>query len=279
MLQRLKEIRKFEKKKKMKLIKEETHEINYMKELVTLQMLAKSDLKKFMAPQDDNEIVEDTDAFLTDILGYNENSNFELSDGFKVFPPIKPVLKNKSKKKGLRFDAVSHISTIKQSTYDAESKYPESDRETRIDLDDLKSEKSIMLNKRNSKPELLKNITKASRNRNNFLSPQGNKTEALPSVNKKIRLQERNKSNSKALVAAKGKSKISQLAITDGSKFPARKGKNSLETQNKNIGSKTSRMFAPKLNKDLPVSPKQLKIVPKKAFGAVKMSMNIIEKR
>lgn len=262
----------------MKLVKEETHEINYMKELVTLQMLVKSDLKKFMAPQDDHEIIEDTDAFLHDILGYNENSNFEISDGFKAFPPIKPALKNKTKK-GLRFDAVSRVSTIKQSTYDAESKYPESDRETKVDLDDYKSEKSIMLNKRSSKPDLLKGTNKASRNRNNFLSPQRNKTEALPSVNKKILSQERNKSNSKALVPVKGKSKISQLAITDGSKFPARKGKNSLETQNKNIGSKTSRMFAPKLNKDLPVSPKQVKIVPKKAFGATKRSMNIIDKR
>ena len=55
--------------------------------------------------------------------------------------------------------------------------------------------------------------SKMSRNTRNPLSPSKRKTQNLPNVNR---------STSRALVPVKSKSKVRQLAITDGSKFPSK---------------------------------------------------------
>ena len=99
---------------------------------------------------------------------------------------------------------------------------------------------------------------KMSRNSKNVLSKSKFKTQKLPNVNNAS--SSKFSTQRKKLGVGKEKKKLSQLAITDGSKFPARKGKKVLVGNKKPFGNKTSRMFAPKLNKDLPLSPNQNKI-------------------
>jgi len=70
-----------------------------------------------MEPHDRTEIVEDVDVFLSETLGFDKTENFELSDGFKSFPPIKLIKKGKKKKKGiLRFDVKSKIEEVNEET-------------------------------------------------------------------------------------------------------------------------------------------------------------------
>lgn len=118
MLQRLKEIRKYEKndyrKKRRSEVKDQ--EIKIIEQLVTLSTLAKSDIEKFMEPKDDTEIVEDIDSFLTDTLGFQKGEKFDVSDGFKSFPPIQPKKVKKKKKGILRFDVKSKIREVNEET-------------------------------------------------------------------------------------------------------------------------------------------------------------------
>ena len=67
-----------------------------------------------MQPVDETEIIEDAENFLRETLGFNPNENFELSDGFKSFPPIQPLKKKKKKRKGLRFDVQSRIKEVSE---------------------------------------------------------------------------------------------------------------------------------------------------------------------
>jgi hypothetical protein len=284
MLQRLEEVRKyskfgiFGKKRKMNLVKEKTNEIHITKELTTLENLFNNDIEKFMAPQDDREITEDTDVFLNDVLGYDQTENFQLSNGFKSFPSISPISGKIEEKE---WEIIPSTMLVKQNKAipTIYSNYYENAIETKIDSNDPNSERSEKLSKRMSKPKLLKLQNKASRNKNNFINNNGSKTEALPSVGKKMLSLERNKPNSKVLIPVKGKPKIKQLAVTNGSNFPARKGKVGLVDHSKNVESMTSRRFAPKLNKDLPTSPVRPKIRSKRTFGATKRSVHTFGKR
>ena len=67
-----------------------------------------------MQPSDEKEIIEDAEDFLKETLGFNPNEKFEVSDGFKSFPPIKPSKKKKKKKRGLRFDVKSKIREVSE---------------------------------------------------------------------------------------------------------------------------------------------------------------------
>ena len=104
MLQRLTVIRKHEKKIEKAKFKEENFQINYETDIVTLSNLIKSDVKKFLNPQDikeSNLTKEDADYFLKEILGFEEGENLDFSNPLGTLPPIvktprkRGALKNK----------------------------------------------------------------------------------------------------------------------------------------------------------------------------------------
>jgi hypothetical protein len=252
MLQRLREVRKLEKKRRVKKKKEEVEDIDFEKELITLQMLAKSDLKKFMEPRKDEFVEEDTENFLHDIIGMEQDEPMGFSDGFKSFPPLKPEIKNKKKtRKGLRFDSKSKISEVRDDDIDQSKSnyYSEKEmKETKVTFNEsIKGSKKSEVNKnyqiavyKPQKKSLLKNNSnpKLSRNVKNTLLVGKNKTESLPALHKK---SFHSKLSNKAA-----------LAITDGSSFPSRRQPQlSLHPQSTSPN-KTARQFSSKLNKDLP---------------------------
>ncbi|CAI2380586.1 unnamed protein product [Moneuplotes crassus] len=281
MLQRLKEIKNFKKDasyKKRKLENKE-EEVKYIDQLVTLATLTKSDFAKFMQPRDKQEIVEDIDSFLTDTLGYEKNEPFDTTDGFKSFPPIGK--KSDRKKKGiLRFDVKSRIREVNEDT-----EYDKSEIMTMVSGKDAKSikttdqdnttevERSTFGGRKQTKMRISKDQIKKSRNAGKDLSLGKHKTQKLPNVknSSSSKFLDKSKRDQRSMSKSKSKSKkkLSQLAITDGSKFPSKR--QMLSVKNHPVGNKTSRMFAPKLNKDLPISPRQQRLM-KKPYGRYKSS-------
>lgn len=138
------------------------------------------------------------------------------------------------------------------------------------------AEKSNLGERKGSKIKISKNQIRLSRNSRRDLSGTKHKTQKLPDVKNRTSskfLNSKRKDSSltkqtKDSSFVKGKKKLSQLAITDGSKFPSR-NKKMLMTKQTSVGNKTSRMFAPKLNKDLPISPRQQRLM-NKPYGLKK---------
>ena len=131
--------------------------------------------------------------------------------------------------------------------------------------------KNQIIHKRNNDPKMSRNIKDVHSN-SKF------KTQTLPALNNRSTsvIKKPNKSSPKALFKPKSKPQLNQLAITDGSNFPTLRLKNpqqSLTVKDKGVASKTSRQFAPKLNKDLPISPRQEKPKAVNIFGNTKRSL------
>mmetsp|Transcript_8288 Transcript_8288/g.7869 ORF Transcript_8288/g.7869 Transcript_8288/m.7869 type:complete len:224 (+) Transcript_8288:437-1108(+) len=122
-------------------------------------------------------------------------------------------------------------------------------------------EKSTLGERKRSKIRITKNQIRRSRNSRKDLNSGKHKTQKLPDVKRSGSTKFSTISKGNERSNSKSKKKLSQLAITDGSKFPVRN--KMLAIKNQPSGNKTSRMFAPKLNKDLPVSPRQKRLMNK----------------
>ena len=91
LLQRYTVIRKHQKKLEKAKQKEENFQLNYETDIVTLSNLLKSDIKKFLNPQNINESnlnKEDAEYFLKEIVGYEEGENLDFTNPLGLLPPI-----------------------------------------------------------------------------------------------------------------------------------------------------------------------------------------------
>lgn len=235
----------------------------------------------------EKDYIEDAETFLKDVLGCEEDEDFGYSDGFKSFPPIKPV--GKKKKKGLKFDVASKISEAKYTTdkesikeldfTDKESKDPRVTFQETTQKPKQKSRNNILL-KRVASEYMTKNTSRINQKSRNSLEPHSKTQQTLPKVTKPSQNTSKSRKNSsKPQKSTKPflthRPNPAQLAITNPSFQP--KPKKLLQPHH-GIVSQTSRQFAPKLNKDIPISP-SLPHKTKSNFSKSKRSLQILSSK